>query len=546
VDQNDEGRVMKFRVLFSALLMAAIWCGGDTHAATYYVSPTGNNSSSGSLSAPWKTIGYGVGRMASGDTLILRGGTYVESVIVNKARVTIKSYPGEKPIIDGQEKLPTDIWGALISIRAADITLDGLQIYRSKAQGIGIQPGAHRARCSNLTISYCWRQGFSIAASYSFPADVILEKSEISRNERRVYYYRNPSKRPDLNYNYNPPWGANLSLVGGLRTIVRNCRIYESYNEGLGLYNNTEKALIENCEIWGNGVQVYISSSKLCTIRNNIIYGSAQWNGTNSALGSAGVWIGGETWAASPTKDYGHRVYGNHIANSRRCIWIAGQSNALARDNYIFNNIFAEALQEGNTFGVNVQVESGEGGTGNILKNNAILQTIPKIDTIGNPNRVTFSSNLWSQAPSNYSNGKGDTIIRFSLAKAFNYGAALGGSLKREDFSLTSPENSRDRGAWLTTVNMLGGAIASTKITVADAGFFHGDEKIKFSNGKIATIQSITGKTLTISPAVTVPNGAGLALFNYCSTLPNTGPWAFTSSSASTSLAPPIGLKVSF
>jgi hypothetical protein len=544
VDQCNEERVMKLRIFYSVLCLAVSLAAGNSFAATYYVAPSGSDSKSGSLSAPWKTIQYGVNRMVSGDTLIVRGGTYNENVTITKPRVTIKNYTGESPILDGQERLPTDQWGALIVIKAADVTVGGLQLYRSKARGVVIAPGAHRSRCSNLKISYSWRQGFCISAASSFPTDVILENSEIFRNERRYYYYRNPSKRPDPNYNYDPPFGANVSLVGTLRAIIRNNKIYESYNEGLGLYNNTQGALVENNEMWGSLTLVYLSSSKLCTVRNNIIYGSTSWNGSESALGSAAIWLGGENWAASSSKDYGHRIYGNCMANSKRAVWIAGQSKALARNSYIYNNLLVEALPEDGSAGTNVQVLAGNGGTGNILKNNAVLQTQPKIDLISAPNRVTFASNLWSQSPSSASRGSGDLISNFSLSRDFKTGRVSGGTLKQQDFSLKSTSLSENKGTWLTTVNMPSGANNSTKIVVSNAGYFHGDEKLKFENGMTATIQSISGNTLTVSPAVTVANGTGLALCSFASTRPNIGPWIFSSSSGSTSLATPTDLQI--
>lgn len=49
------------------------------HAATYYVSTTGNDSTGdGSSAKPWKTVGFGTGKMAGGDTLIIKAGTYTD------------------------------------------------------------------------------------------------------------------------------------------------------------------------------------------------------------------------------------------------------------------------------------------------------------------------------------------------------------------------------------------------------------------------------------------------------------------------------------
>ena len=48
-----------------------------TAGNTYYVATTGSDlSGNGSSANPWKTIGYGIGRMASGDTLIVKKGVY--------------------------------------------------------------------------------------------------------------------------------------------------------------------------------------------------------------------------------------------------------------------------------------------------------------------------------------------------------------------------------------------------------------------------------------------------------------------------------------
>ena len=45
-------------------------------AATYYVANNGSNANDGSAGNEWKTISYGISRLQSGDTLIVRNGTY--------------------------------------------------------------------------------------------------------------------------------------------------------------------------------------------------------------------------------------------------------------------------------------------------------------------------------------------------------------------------------------------------------------------------------------------------------------------------------------
>ena len=74
----------------------------------YYADPVnGNDAHPGTLSALVKTVAKGVSRLKAGDTLYLREGVYWESdisiVVFGTASqpITIRNYPGEKPIIDG-------------------------------------------------------------------------------------------------------------------------------------------------------------------------------------------------------------------------------------------------------------------------------------------------------------------------------------------------------------------------------------------------------------------------------------------------------------
>ncbi len=79
--------------------------GSQALARGLFVSPSGNNASSGAIGQPWKTFAYAIGRLAAGDTLYLRGGTYLERTTVSvsgtaSAPIVIRSYPGETATLD--------------------------------------------------------------------------------------------------------------------------------------------------------------------------------------------------------------------------------------------------------------------------------------------------------------------------------------------------------------------------------------------------------------------------------------------------------------
>ena len=77
-------------------------------AATYYVSPTGNDTSgNGSISSPWFTLNKAWTVVAAGDIVYMRGGTYSYSssqVLSDKggsasSRITVTAYGTEKPVV---------------------------------------------------------------------------------------------------------------------------------------------------------------------------------------------------------------------------------------------------------------------------------------------------------------------------------------------------------------------------------------------------------------------------------------------------------------
>jgi parallel beta-helix repeat protein len=69
-------------------------------SSAIYVSPSGSDSAAGSSSAPMKTVSAAINRATSGATIVLRAGTYHESVTISKT-LTIQNYPGEAVWFEG-------------------------------------------------------------------------------------------------------------------------------------------------------------------------------------------------------------------------------------------------------------------------------------------------------------------------------------------------------------------------------------------------------------------------------------------------------------
>lgn len=69
-----------------------------------FVSTTGNDSAAGTQPAPFKTLTNAIYRANAGQTIVMRGGSYHESVVVTAAKkLTIQNFPKEAVWLDGSE-----------------------------------------------------------------------------------------------------------------------------------------------------------------------------------------------------------------------------------------------------------------------------------------------------------------------------------------------------------------------------------------------------------------------------------------------------------
>ena len=87
------------------VVMLAQFVAGQT-GASYYVSTTGSDSNSGTVSSPWLTIQHAANTATAGATVYVMGGTYNESVNfpnsgTENEPITFESFPGQTALISG-------------------------------------------------------------------------------------------------------------------------------------------------------------------------------------------------------------------------------------------------------------------------------------------------------------------------------------------------------------------------------------------------------------------------------------------------------------
>ena len=96
---------------------------GDTSSpgTTYYVATNGNDANPGTMESPFGTLNTAAAKLKAGDTLLIRGGTYYQTMYCGASGtpglpITIAGFPGEMAIIDGVYTNPASSWGALVSV----------------------------------------------------------------------------------------------------------------------------------------------------------------------------------------------------------------------------------------------------------------------------------------------------------------------------------------------------------------------------------------------------------------------------------------------
>src|SRR6185436_8196098 len=83
----------------------------NAFGAIYCVATNGNDANSGSIASPFATLDKAAEKLKPGDTLLIRGGTYNQTMYCSSSGtpalpITIASYPGERAIIDGAYTKP--------------------------------------------------------------------------------------------------------------------------------------------------------------------------------------------------------------------------------------------------------------------------------------------------------------------------------------------------------------------------------------------------------------------------------------------------------
>jgi hypothetical protein len=233
--------------------------------ADFVVATNGRDGAVGSVDSPLATIGQAIYLAKPGDVILVRGGVYEGPLAIWKggrdgAPVTIKAFPGERPIIDGDgTRADTD----LVSITASHVEFSGFEVRGATRSGISVWSAKDVALIDNVVHDavrggiYVGSDKLGVSSGHLLDGNVVY--NTVLENSAR---------------NWSEGWARAVAMDNSTDTVVRNNTIFKNYGEGVGSVSSTD-ILYKNNIVYDNfSVQVYLDNVQDFTATDNIIFHS--------------------------------------------------------------------------------------------------------------------------------------------------------------------------------------------------------------------------------------------------------------------------------
>jgi hypothetical protein len=479
------GSRLHLRRYAMAVALALAMCRGAA-AAEYYVATNGDDARSKAqatnLASPWKTINASVAKLVPGDTLRVRGGTYAEAVYIwvsgtASAPITVAAYLNELPVIDGEQRIPTGQYAALMNLSGNYLHVTGFEIKNSNLGNFarGVSMYGTNNRLSKCNVHHVYSNGVLIQGDNGIVEDCVVWQSDLA-----------------MGLGHWNGWASGLTAARGTSTdggftdnaIIRRNVVFNNWGEGLSTYE-ANGTIIEDNIIYDNQAQnLYISDASNVLCQRNIIYrtpGNAVGPNTDCALADELP----EKPRSTNNKIINNFFYGlNFSAFSWSLPPGSGLTNAL-----IANNTFVDA-----------QLRLGSINSGVRIHNNVFTTQGASVPSAAG---ITWSNNLWQGTRPANAVGTGDVFGDPRLAKT---GPTGPGQLTAAFFRITSA-SSPAIGSGITMAEVAEDYFRVVRSASPDIGAH------EYNHTPVATAQSVTttaGTAKVITLAGTDADGNAL------------------------------------
>ncbi|HYC93510.1 MAG TPA: right-handed parallel beta-helix repeat-containing protein [Thermoanaerobaculia bacterium] len=357
---------------------------------------TGNDTSVGSVTAPFRTIKQASRMVKPGDDVVVRGGVYTEATSISSkgtasARIVFRTAPGEHVILDGSH-LPagTD----LLTLNAAEyVDVAGFEIRNSPKSGLVLWH-AKSVRVLDNHIHHTYLNGIYVGGS-STPSctDITISGNSVHDTALENQYHTRTSGG----------WPGAVVVSRTDNAIISANRIYNNDGEGLiSLRSNSH--LVEGNEISDNySMNLYVDNARMITANGNLIHSSNPRYFRNGKP-AAGIGVANETKDVPlPSSD---NTFTNNIVIGTRWGFYYGNYEAGGglKNTKVVNNTFY------GTVDAIIHVDAGAHST-SVVQNNIFHPTAsPNPSSTGAGAGVSYANNLWYGGNAGAAAGAGDVI----------------------------------------------------------------------------------------------------------------------------------------
>ena len=254
--------------VFAAGLTAGLLVATLLPAADFYVAPAGSDANPGTLAQPFASITKAQDAASSGDTVHLRGGTYVldESDIaadqsgvisvykavhnINKNGISYIAYQDEVPVFDFTAVTPSGHRVTAFWVSADDCVFEGFH-------SVGVQITIAQGQASNTQSEY-----FRVVNGYRNRFERLVMRDGMGYG----WYLQSGGDNLVLNCDAYNNIGLDSLSVGNIdgfgvhttRTtdtgnVLRGCRAWYNSDDGYDLINCYAPVTVENCWAFYNG-----------------------------------------------------------------------------------------------------------------------------------------------------------------------------------------------------------------------------------------------------------------------------------------------------
>jgi len=252
-------KVKRYISNYSAIFFTAFILSINAYGHDFFVSPSGNDENSGTLSAPILHLQVAADKAIPGDVIYVRGGIYMYSSRITigassgnaESQIKIVAYENEKPIFDfSQSTSGSSSQGILINSHYWH--LKGLEVCNATYDGIRILDGNHNL-IENCVSHHNNGSGFSLGLRHGEMGNEAGERCAYNTLLNCDSY---------LNFDYSSGNGSTpgtnadgfaCKLRPGKGNKFIGCRSWRNSDDGWDLFESGFAVWIENCWAWSNG-----------------------------------------------------------------------------------------------------------------------------------------------------------------------------------------------------------------------------------------------------------------------------------------------------